>query len=85
MILELSQNEPMEPGNYFNNTNPNAEEPKPLRGTVRMQVEPSLRDRSKRSEYRKFLKIRTVVFGTSAILFLVVGLPLALTFKDTRG
>ncbi|KAM7534170.1 hypothetical protein Aperf_G00000108911 [Anoplocephala perfoliata] len=75
----------MEPGNYFNNSNPETEEPKPLHGAERMAVEPSQRDRAKKARYRKFLKIRTLVFGVLAVVFLVIGLPLVIVFKDTRG
>ncbi|KAL5969319.1 hypothetical protein TSMEX_002961 [Taenia solium] len=75
----------MGPGNYFNNTNTSEDEPKLLRGTVQMEVGPSHRDQIKRSEYRKFLKIRTVVFGILAFAFSVVGLPLVICFKEAVG
>lgn len=75
----------MEPGNYFNNPNPESDEPKPIHGAERMAIEPSQRDRTKKSEYRKFLKIRTLVFGALAVVFLLIGLPLVIVFKEKRG
>ncbi|VDK38029.1 unnamed protein product [Taenia asiatica] len=75
----------MGPGNYFSNTNASEDEPKPLRGTVQMEVGPSHRDQIKRSEYRKFLKIRTIVFGILASVFSVVGLTLVICFKGAVG
>ncbi|EUB58517.1 Protein argonaute-2 [Echinococcus granulosus] len=75
----------MGPGNYSSNTSTNGEELKPLRGIVQMEVGPSHRDRIKQSEYRKFLKIRTIVFGIVAFVFFVVGLPLVLCSKETGG
>ncbi|CDS36375.1 Beta tubulin autoregulation binding site [Echinococcus multilocularis] len=75
----------MGPGYYSSNTSTNGEELKPLRGIVQMEVGPSHRDRIKQSEYRKFLKIRTIIFGIVAFVFFVVGLPLVLYSKETRG
>ncbi|KAL5104081.1 hypothetical protein TcWFU_003715 [Taenia crassiceps] len=50
-----------------------------------MEVSPSRRDRIKQSEYRKFLKIRTIVFGILAFAFFAVGLPLVICFKEAQG
>ncbi len=48
-----------------------------LPGTTTMQTEPLARDVEKRARYRKFLKVRTMVFGALALCFVVVGAPMA--------
>uniref|UniRef100_A0A5K3FJC8 Uncharacterized protein n=1 Tax=Mesocestoides corti TaxID=53468 RepID=A0A5K3FJC8_MESCO len=77
----------MEPGNYLNahiNENVNLDNSRILSGTSRLGTEPSRRDVIKRSEYRKFLKIRTIVFGSLAAGFLTVGLTLIFVFQNTK-
>lgn len=48
-----------------------------------METRPLPRDLEKRVRFRKFLKVRTMVFGVVAVTLLPIGLPLAIAFRGT--
>lgn len=59
--------------------------PKFLREVDPLPTGPNRDDERKRQEYRKFLKIRTLVFLAMAIVFLSLGIFLLVRFHGPNG
>ncbi|KAL5966166.1 hypothetical protein TSMEX_006095 [Taenia solium] len=59
--------------------------PKYLHNVDHLPTSPTREEEVKRTRYRKFLKIRTLVFFTLAICFLALGIFLLIRYKQPDG
>lgn len=59
--------------------------PKYLRNVDHLPTSPTREEEVKRTRYRKFLKIRTLVFFALAICFLALGIFLLIRYKQPEG